>query len=1161
LILIILVLSREFMQCDEKTTIWGNSYETSIAKSEGSSDGSQTSKKLSFDFTSSTMHTTSVTVTSMVLESDKENIVEAKDAENFIIPANPKESLDGGSRTNSLNNSSGFTNMTVEIRADEKKRIKNFGTDNLNMTTNINLDMSLMTQVKATEERMVLSPRKTIYFNDNANISVCIQDKVLMKESEAAKKDISDSCEFTLEEDEKVCFKSERKTTHKINDMDLTLETSKVVPVPKIFKLPETPKPFRMAPRFRDISMNLDSPPIKPPKLPDQKQVASELEDFMLTETPTKNLCRQMCGSKKHSITPLQNQPPAKTAKAMERLTGRNSMHILKDLGLDLGSPKSQKAKNDESSMDLEEVKMDLEPEKPRNRQTVFDASIVIEPTTSSLKEARKTLFEEDMNETLSQKTAEQLSQSDKLSQKVETLSNDFKKFSHETFFDLDIEETVAGTKSVTLVKLKDLPAPLDSPKRRTVYNNDISFTCNFADMAAFKPCSTMMNCSNMDETGVSESTNELARKASRLLRDPMATTSSNSHLNDIGDISIDSPHQRSLPAESYARKTVYDTNMSLNLNSPVKKSLNLESPVKTLPEVSMKISPVSKRSLPEASFKLSPLKYVTSNEMDISGIEPTADISKTNLQKPRGTIYGDSSIHENLTPQASVKVQGKSRGTIYANQTMQEDSTPQASVKVQGKSRGTIYANQSIQEDSSAQTSSKHEEKFSRKTIYGDDTITETSIIQHQHLKKPHRDTIYGSHVIDETNVGDMSFDLSMEVKKNQQITIYKDSPIEEEKSTVKEITTPVKAEIATKNRKTIHETLAINETNIEEEEMTRHEALTPFTPNLVEIQQVNSMSRFGSTSFNDKSKIFHKVSTSQPEVSNRSLSPCVIPPPPEFNTPIYDSQIFLAPQLTEHQHHEMDVSSMLRESVIVAAPKDVSHRRTVHESINMEVEKVEEVQESGDQTIHENAQIQLENQTFTVGKVDEHKKLMNITDADIHSLIDDESNPCINESREYNSNESQSSDKRRSFGGNISIYQNALQEFVNITIMNSPLNASSYAPTPAPLVRTKKRVIPTAVDYCSKLDDLIESLEKKDEPAPRLAIDEFLEKLNIRPVKIPFHPELEPDWLAKEDEKVKARIVQDAAKRKERIAAAELLQQPLIPSYQFLLKNKLEQ
>lgn len=1055
--LISLALSREFMQCDEKTTIWGNSYETSIAKSEGSSDSSQTSKKLSFDFTSSTIHTSSVTVTSMVLDSDKENHIGAEtanDVDTFIIPLAPKESLDGGSKSISLNNSSGLTNMTVEIHADEKRRIRKYGTDNLNIT-NMNLDLSLMAKnVRASDEKMVLSPRKTIYFNDNANISVCIQDKVLIKESEAATKSVSDSISFTLEEDEKSCMKTERKTILNHADMDLTLDPPKpsvAATVPKIFKQPETPKPFRMAPRF-EASMNLDSPPIKPPKLDNQKQVVDEFMEYLVNETPTKNLCRQMCSSKKHNITPLQNPPPAKftAASAVGKLvvSGRSSTTILKDLGLDFSSPLlSQQDKKEETSMELENPS-------PKNRKTIFDASIAIEPTAEKIpqevKEARKTLFEDEMNETLSQKTVD----------------DEPPKASQETFFDLDIDETVA----VPLVKLRDIPV---QHKRETVYNNDISFTCNFADMAAYKPCSTLMNYSNMDETGVSESTNELARRASRLLKNPMATTASNSNLFSKSacdfpemDISAASPLQKSMPVRNLAREAVYDANMSLNLESP--KIFSQESP-KIFSQESLKSSQ-------ESSVK---------SFANISGIEPTADISKTILQKPRATIY--------------------------ANQTMQEDSLPELSPKV-----------------------SKTD---SRKTIYGGDSITETSIIQHKVAPESKRETICGSEAIHETNVGDeMSFEAVVEPKKLR-VTIYEDSLIEEEEKS--QNLPPPPDEV--KSRKTIHEALAMNETNVEDEievSMTRRATFSHSIPNFEESQRENSISRFGLTSFNVKD------SPPRPEIqqeAEQSLTSVFIPPPPEFNSPMY-----VAPHQTVYEAHEMETEENLTErpSVIVE-PSTEYHRKTLHEPVNMEFDN--DVKE---------------NKTFTVRK-DDSKKLMNITDADIISLIDDESNPCIDDDSNSCANEStRSTANRISIGANNSIYQNALQDFVNITIMNSPLNASSYVQTPAtiPIGRAKNRMIPEPVDYCSKLDNLVESLQKKDEPAPRLAIDEFLEKLNIRPVKISHYPELEPDWLQKEDEKIKEKIAREAAERKARLAAAELLYQPLIPDFSFLIRNKLE-
>jgi hypothetical protein len=272
-------------------------------------------------------------------------------------------------------------------------------------------------------------------------------------------------------------------------------------------------------------------------------------------------------------------------------------------------------------------------------------------------------------------------------------------------------------------------------------------------------------------------------------------------------------------------------------------------------------------------------------------------------------------------------------------------------------------------------------------------------------------------------------------------------------------------------------------------------------------------------------------------------SMSPCILSPPHAFQ-----SSFEAFPRLTVYDNHEIEVTEeeVALETEAIAQIKNnfkQSIRKTVHAEVNMTVD--------GDSNGPSPQKMEILDKNLTYSR--DCRKLMNITDAEIISLIDDESNPCLSETGNSNINHS-------SYGASNSSYQNALKEFVNITIMNSPFNMSSLTPISTSPVQAIDREIAPAIDYCAKLDDLLMKLEQKDTPPPRLAIDDYLEKLNIQPVIIPYYPQMEPDYLMRKIAESKERILREAAERKVKREQHKASQLPLIPPYEFLLKNKLE-
>lgn len=185
-----------------------------------------------------------------------------------------------------------------------------------------------------------------------------------------------------------------------------------------------------------------------------------------------------------------------------------------------------------------------------------------------------------------------------------------------------------------------------------------------------------------------------------------------------------------------------------------------------------------------------------------------------------------------------------------------------------------------------------------------------------------------------------------------------------------------------------------------------------------------------------------------------------------------------------------------------------------------------------------------------------DDSRKWHNITDTDLN-LIDDESNPCVSESGETDFYENAM--KKRISEGNISRYEEALDDFLNLTIEASPLNAT-LASLNASLghenaVKSKRRVsrpLSPVRDYGNMLDDLVANLKKKNIPKPRLEIDDYLEKLKIAPVKIKLRPECQPEGILKRINAKKEEIRLRREKNK-----INVIQFPEIPSISFLMRN----
>jgi hypothetical protein len=197
----------------------------------------------------------------------------------------------------------------------------------------------------------------------------------------------------------------------------------------------------------------------------------------------------------------------------------------------------------------------------------------------------------------------------------------------------------------------------------------------------------------------------------------------------------------------------------------------------------------------------------------------------------------------------------------------------------------------------------------------------------------------------------------------------------------------------------------------------------------------------------------------------------------------------------------------------------------------------------------------------TFTVEVKEDSGRWHNITDAELLNLANI-SDPC----KMIDSHEISVESCETKGSTTITTYEEAIDEFLNLTIKDSPLNViKQKAPelsTSAILSRSRRasRVPSPVKDYETMFDNLLSDLKKKEAPLPKLELDDFLEKLNIAPVKIPVYPQLQPGYIPnkiKELEEKHARIREEEKRIREERKNSQF---PQIPSASFLIENKIE-
>lgn len=1242
---------REFEK-EEITTNLGISYETSLTKSDGSGDGAS---KFS-------INESSITAVDMEMTNEHKQVhdeAEKENVEHFAVPL----PIDSGSpvRTSSQSSlssdsSSTIANYSLEMDADERKRMKGVKVhDNLNVT---NLCES---------DKLIRSPRKTIYYSEKENMSVVVHEKVEVRLSEIDQT-LTENFTMTMSENEVRHMGTVRKTDYRPLGMDITFDESENKEK-NLFKKPPVlpiPQPFQMLPKhlIKQNKTQFLSPPIKTPqKQSKDKSTIDQFMDFITSDTPTKKLCHDMCSTKKHGITPqpVEVEPLRKAPKESwnGKLTDyRKSTDILREAGLVL-SPTLRK-----TSFDLDE----------KTRRTIYNSDISAADLSLGLSNSpkdRKTMFDGEM---------EEVAKTPETSVQAFDLDCDLDRITH---------TATGGTKNMTLVKAADIPeVEVDDNKRQTINENDLTF-------ANFNRRSGIINSTNMDLTGFSETTNELDRKVERLLKNPMSVTGVSGSFSSqfLKDVDFNASEPSKVPSADV--------------------SMDLASPAQNRPE-----------------SRATSVRVVSTDNLNISGISRNASVTDdakfTPEMKNRGTIYAVEDMNVNEEPKTSSisKIAQKYRGTIFGADIDVEKSKEKFSTgKVQPPvpNRGTIYMqNDDIKVESPAPlTKSEIKDQKCRKSIHFDDSIkvdiehspepanisksreticTALDITLNDKakvVKDQKRETIFESPMnMTDCNLTNQQESVHVsQPKDHQRFTIYDNANISDDQRSFKsplqqvQITKSKDSRVTTFHYSPMNESLpsqavpscsskvpritiyeSDNEmsfevttekkSNMSDDTKTKRQTMYNDEIDIIEDSTVEIVDLKRTA---NRQTIYENVSVVEAEIHHQStVDPDEVhettmesPPSPEKNESLEMESSDMDETLTGENRSYTKVSETIHERMTVeefhkdptknrittytddieidreyahVQPTTSSNRFTIHEDV-MEIE--DEVQQSPTESeecsplrkfandtnksfsiYQENDSIAKDESTLTnmicspppaftdsplssanttdinpnrmsvippvgqqtfvvdndqsiaiseVSLAQSRRNFANITVAEFadsnDSDLENESDPCMQLTS------SETSSRRSSV--NMVQYRKAISDYVNISLSQSMMCAtlppSESHDSPVVPAAQMHDLLSTPVNFSSKLQCDMERCKKKEVVPQKTELDVFLEKLNVEPVTIPHFPALEPGFLEREAAKTIEKVDKFLKDRRERLAREAKLQLPEIPSYSFLIENKL--
>lgn len=764
-----------------------------MQKSDGSSEGVS---KFSIN------ETTSCNI-EMELTGGGEQVIDEAEKENvaqFPLAASSLRRTSSLSSTNSDCSSSTINNISLVMNAEERKRMKEVKT-----TENLNLTNLLENSISPENEIIVRSPRKTIYFSEQENMSVVVHEKVEMKKSDADQT-ITENITMTMSKNEIKELGAKRKTDHRPLGMDLTIDESQNDK--NLFKKPPVlpiPQPFSLLPKhlIKKNKIQFLSPPIKTPQKGNEKAKIDMYMDSIMIETPTKQLCHnEACHPKKHGITPLPDDvlPARKAPKSIagKIIDYRKSTDILRDAGLVL-------------SPTLRKTSFDLELDK--SRKTIYDADLSLDlspvGSNSAVKES-KTMFDGEIDETANDKVQEiQIPAFD--------LDHDHDRVTHTA--------TTSGTKNMTLVKAVDIP---EVDKRQTINENDLTF-------AHFnRSTNNMMNSTNMDGTGMSETTNELFRKASRLLKDPMSEVtgvsgSLSSRFFKDEDLSLSDPSKR--------RKTAANDSMDLDLNSPATMSRpeSKATSIRVLSTDNFDISGIAQShhnvSIKEEQLAPQQVKGreticavvdMNINEDDTRKSIPKLHKSSDKYRKPRSTIFnGDIEIEKSDGKKSSnLKTEPKAaRETIYMQSDIDIESPQPArsNVKV-NKCRKSIHFDDSIKVETESELDNDKKRLTVSKSLdisVDTNTIEPKPVETHVAESKKRQTILESPMVLSDCSVTEQPENATVDKSKsNTRFTMYENANIIDESENLQQSIKNLRTEKVEEKRFTTFHNSPMNET-----------------------------------------------------------------------------------------------------------------------------------------------------------------------------------------------------------------------------------------------------------------------------------------------------------------------------------------------------------
>lgn len=899
-----------------------------------------------------------------------------------------------------------LSNITVEFTAEEKKRLKKYPGDDLNITN------------------MVLNGSTANYPTPKRENPPCYN----RIEPEGSKK-------------------------------PLVLQT---------FKIPSI--------KLNEEATN-ESPPIKLASLQDHKQAVEEFMDIVLGETPTKNLSLQMYTKGKHSITPLQNLPPAKIVFSSSKSSWlnrpllptppkatRSSSGILGSLGLSLNSPFSERKFGKKVSMELEAFSEPIR--KTQHQEEAIDETLLNPIQVSDLNE--KTIYEDSIAEEPVQdpaqdpavNTAEDIQQTAKSIAEEEAVKVPavFGKGNRQTVFEQDIDEEKLSAMKVNPVKIQ----------RLTIYEDSmlIEEPTAGSSKASFKSARKTLFESSLDETN--NAISDPSQHERTIFKTIIETTSPvAADVSGCFGIRSDSPMELET-TQAVARKTEYQE----------------EDIDETWARLKPEVAPNSRQTIYGGTI----------------AIDETTATTSTNEKGIRKTLF-DSLIEETCPKIHSEK-------TFF-------DLDPEETVA--GPKSMTLVKLSEISRASLAARSSKH-----CQTIFNSD-ISLTFNTYNQFVDQKSTSELVNGTQFNDIEILETTSELAEKAERL--------------------LKNPIATTASTSNlfTKTFQNELIVDATkdDIVESELEEHSSIISLARDAqvgADSMDISLQRRTTLNHSNIQFEASYRLSKAAPQLSDLDMSqpfmsPGIVPPPPEFKSPMVPT--VEQPKIDTPKVDKIPLSrkSVITQSSAVKASLkgnfQAHQRQTICEEVNMEIDEPRSAVPSTSS-----------NQTFTLKKRDS-MKLMNVTDADIDSFLEDESNPCVNES----SMGSREQDMQISYIGNVTSSNQALQDFVNITIQNTSLDLTNNCNTPD-LGDFKARDFNTPADLSVRIDNFVGNLEQKARPKPRMEIDEFFENLNIKPVKLKRCPDLNVfgNLLYEAREKSKKIVAEAQAEAKKKYANPEL-------------------